>query len=59
MTVSFDVEGRPPASADESLNAKFREVTPGFFRALKVPLVAGRVFDERDDERHPPVVVVS
>ena len=59
MTVGFDVEGRAPASADESLNANFRKVSPGFFRTLRVPLVAGRVFDEHDDEQHPRVVVVS
>jgi putative ABC transport system permease protein len=59
MMVGFDVEGRAPASADESLSANFRKVSPGFFSTLRVPLVAGRVFDEHDDEQHPSVVVVS
>jgi len=53
------IEGRPPASADESLNANFRKVTPGFFNTLRVPLISGRVFDEHDDGEQKRVVVVS
>ncbi|HSR52820.1 MAG TPA: ADOP family duplicated permease [Acidobacteriota bacterium] len=34
-------------------------VTPGFFRALSIPLLQGRLFNERDDSRHPPVVLVN
>jgi putative ABC transport system permease protein len=59
LTTVFEVEGRVPASADESLVANFRKVSPGFFSALKVPLVAGRYFDDLDDEQRPPVAVVS
>lgn len=36
-----------------------RSVTPGYFRALGIPLVRGRLFDARDLEGAPRVVLVS
>jgi peptidoglycan/LPS O-acetylase OafA/YrhL len=43
----------------ESVSADWRSATPGFFRALGVRLLAGRMFDERDDAQHPRVVIVA
>lgn len=37
----------------------YRSVTPGYFAALRIPIVAGRGFTGADDERSQPVVVVS
>jgi putative ABC transport system permease protein len=34
-------------------------VTPGYFKALRIPLVRGRVLDEHDDASAPPAVVIS
>lgn len=34
-------------------------VTTGYFTALKVPLVSGRVFDDKDFAHHSPVVVIN
>jgi putative ABC transport system permease protein len=59
LTSTFEVENRAPASPDESLRANFRKVSPDFFRTLKIPLVAGRAFDLRDDENGPRVAIVS
>jgi putative ABC transport system permease protein len=59
MTIGFEIEGRAPTGEAEALNANFRKVTPGFFNALRAPLIAGRVFDERDDENHPLVAIIS
>ena len=36
-----------------------RSVTPGYFAALGVPLLRGRLFDGRDTESAPQVVVIS
>lgn len=44
---------------DKLLGSGFKIVTPGYFPALRLRLVAGRVLDERDTESSPPVVVVN
>ena len=52
-------EGHVRVDADDDPRAQFRTVSPGFFAALGVPVLAGRDFsdaDRRDGER---VVIVS
>jgi len=34
-------------------------VTPGYFQTMKVTLVRGRYFEERDNESAPPVIIVD
>jgi predicted permease len=46
-------------SEDEDRNAAVRIVTPGWFEAMGVPLVAGRTFSDRDRHGAPLVVVAS
>src|SRR5438105_5930651 len=43
----------------ETVSADWRSASPGFFRALSVRLLGGRMFDERDDSQHPRVVIVD
>jgi len=45
-------------SAD-SPSAGMRIVTPGYFKALRIPLRAGRTFDAHDDETGPEVAVIN
>ncbi len=55
-------DGMPFYMADnreKRLGSGFKIVTPGYFPALRLRLVAGRVLDERDTESSPPVVVVN
>jgi putative ABC transport system permease protein len=59
MTISFDIPGRPRASEAEILSANVRKVTPGFFSAMRTQLIAGRLFDDRDDEKNPRVAIIS
>ncbi len=47
------------AEADEEMRVDYVLVTPGYFRALGIPLRSGRPFDERDARGAPPVAVVS
>jgi putative ABC transport system permease protein len=59
LTANFEVENRLPASPEESLNANFRKVSPGFFRTLRIPIVSGRPFSDLDDKDGPRVVIIS
>ncbi|HEU0176553.1 MAG TPA: ABC transporter permease [Blastocatellia bacterium] len=52
---SFLIEGKP----EPKLNVGFRMVSPDYFRAMGVPLRAGRLIDERDRENAPRVAVVN
>ena len=55
----FRVLDRPVPPRGEEPSTNVRIVTPGLFRTLEVPLLAGRDFDERDVAGRPAVVVVS
>lgn len=56
---NFNLVDRPvPAGAAEPASP-WTVVTPEMFTALRVPLLAGRMFDERDDANAPPVLIVS
>lgn len=55
----FLVSGRPAPPADHPLVGGRRTVTPGWFRALDIPLVAGRHFNEQDTRESLPVAIVN
>ncbi|MGH9868106.1 MAG: ABC transporter permease [Candidatus Polarisedimenticolia bacterium] len=49
-----------PLPPDRTPEASFRRVLPGYFRTMRIPLLEGREFDERDGRSGPdaPMVVV-
>ena len=51
------IEGRAPADYERELRHK--SVTPGYFIAMGIRLLAGRLLDERDTADRPPVTVVN
>jgi hypothetical protein len=55
----FSVEGYTKADGEEDPRAQFRTVSPGFFEALGVPIIAGRDFNDDDRRSAEPVVIVS
>lgn len=55
----FSVEGYAKENGEEDTRARFRTVSPGFFAALGVPIVAGRDFTDADRADKEPVVIVS
>ena len=55
----FTVEGRARENAQDDPRARFRSVSPGFFAALGIPLVAGRDFNESDRLGAENVVIIS
>ncbi len=52
----FTIRGRPPAGP---LKTELRYVTPGYFRALGIPLLRGRALTEGDQEGAPRVILVN
>jgi putative ABC transport system permease protein len=55
----FTIDGYARADGEEDPRARFRTVSPGFFAALGVPIVAGRDFTDADRQDSDPVVIVS
>ncbi|MEO5894517.1 MAG: ADOP family duplicated permease [Vicinamibacterales bacterium] len=55
----FSAEGYAKADGEEDPRARFRTVSPGFFAALGVPIVAGRDFSDADRRTAEPVVIIS
>jgi putative ABC transport system permease protein len=55
----FGVDGHVPAPGENVARGRFRTVSPGFFAALGVPIIAGRDFTEADRRGGENVVIVS
>jgi putative ABC transport system permease protein len=55
----FSTEGYAKAGGEEDPRARFRTVSPGFFQALGVPVIAGRDFNDADKRDGERVVIVS
>jgi putative ABC transport system permease protein len=57
--VVFTIPGRPPAAPGDVMTANFSATTPGYFRAMGIPIVAGRGFEPADRAGAPFVAVVN
>ena len=55
----FDIEGRPPAPPGQEPCAEHRSATPGYFEAMQIALLRGRVFTQFDTEDAAGVAVIS
>jgi putative ABC transport system permease protein len=56
---NFSADGHVRAGGEEDPRGRFRTVSPGFFAALGVPLIAGRDFNAADRKGSELVVIVS
>ncbi len=54
----YTIEGRP-SSATEKTTARFHAASADYFKALGIPLLAGRFVNERDDNDAPTVIVIN
>jgi putative ABC transport system permease protein len=59
MSTSFAVEGRPDPGPGARPSSAARIITPGYLRAMGVPLVRGRDFTAADDADAPKVMLVN
>ena len=55
---AFIPEGRP-LSVDEASDSSFSTITGDYFRALQIPILAGRTFELRDNAETPKVVIIN
>jgi len=57
--MQFSADGHVRAAGEEDPRARYRVISPGFFAALGVPIIAGRDFTDSDRNGSEPVVIVS
>lgn len=57
--LQFSADGHVHAAGEEDPRAHLRVISPGFFAALGVPIIAGRDFNDLDGQSKEPVVIVS
>jgi hypothetical protein len=55
----FSADGYVRGPGEEDPRAQLRTISPGFFAALGVPIIAGRDFNQLDGQTKDPVVIVS
>ena len=58
-STNFSIEGRPVPIGSDSIEVPLDSVSPGYFRAMGIPLLSGREFDDRDVRNSTPVVIVN
>ncbi len=58
-TVPFERVDQPVAPGERAPDVGWQVASAGFFRALEIPLVSGRLFEARDVPGSPPVAIVS
>ena len=59
LPAGFYVEGRPREPDNQLPQTNYSAVSGAYFGAMRIPLLAGRVFDDRDDLQSPRVAIVS
>ena len=57
--LQFSADGHIRAPGEEDPHAQFRVISPGFFAALGVPIIAGRDFNELDGQSNETVAIIS
>jgi predicted permease len=55
----YAIEGRPEPDPASMPQARFHLVTPEYFKTMRIPLLTGRDFTDRDDLRTPLVTVIN
>jgi putative ABC transport system permease protein len=59
VNLTFDIEGRPTLSAGSFRSADYVSVSPGYFSVMSIPLMRGRLFDQRDIFSSPRVALIN
>jgi len=59
FALQFSADGHIHAPGEEDPRAQLRVISPGYFAALGVPIIAGRDFSDLDAQSKEPVAIVS
>jgi putative ABC transport system permease protein len=59
LSLSYFRPEQPPVDAAATTSANWRPVTPGYFQALRMPLLRGRDIADSDGAEAQPVMVVN
>ncbi|MCI0387668.1 MAG: ABC transporter permease [Acidobacteria bacterium] len=57
--LSIEIEGQPADERQRNPYVNAQIVSPGYFRAMKIAAVSGRLFDTRDGQQSTQMAVVS
>ena len=55
----FQIEGKPPFNPGDAPVAEFRQVTPGYFESIGIPVIRGRTLNDGDLSKKPENIVVN
>ena len=56
---SFVIDGRPSTDRSDQPHSSIGSVSGSFFKAMGIPVLQGRTFDERDDAKAAPVAIAN
>lgn len=54
---SYDIEGYTPPPGVNPPHGMIRQVDAGYFEAMEIPLLRGRLFEPADDAGNPPAII--
>ena len=58
ISISFRIDGRPVSPKDEP-SADMFVVEANYFRTMGIPILKGRDFEDRDEHKSAPVVIIT
>ena len=58
-SAGFTVEGKPSPPPEQQIEATMDSISPNYFQTMRVPLIKGRFFDDRDGKDTTPAVIIN